>query len=269
MLWWMAQVPLVLGFCETTGLDAATVILVIAGVPRLLHRGLGQEHRVAARAVVPPRPLAPHDRLVQPGGTRLMRPPLGAQGRPRQPCRRVDGYPCDGQGPLRAGIDPHDRLPAVDGHLALLPAALRVRALPLTGRLATAFVRGRRVQLGGRDHPRDRGAQAARLGQGPHGAVEPDLQVEAPQRPPALAAVIQQGPFVQAIPSGDHWLAVQAPGHTRLIAAGRLPTPPFRQVLRACFAGLAPDAPAALACLSARAERRPPIKGCADIGTSG
>jgi hypothetical protein len=100
-------------------------------------------------------------------------------------------------------------------------------------------------------------------------ALDAFPHVEAPQRPPALAAVIPPGPFVQARPAGAHWRAVQAPGHTRLIAAGRLPPPPFRQVLRACVAGLAPAAPAALACLSASAERRPPITGCADMGTSG
>src|SRR6266850_5857105 len=48
-LWRMAQIPLLLGLFDTTVLDEAAIIIVIKGVQRLLHRGIGQEHGCAAR----------------------------------------------------------------------------------------------------------------------------------------------------------------------------------------------------------------------------
>ena len=48
----MAQVPLLLGFLDTAVLDETAVIIVIKGLQGLLHRGIGQEHRFAPRAIV-------------------------------------------------------------------------------------------------------------------------------------------------------------------------------------------------------------------------
>jgi hypothetical protein len=47
VLWRMAQIPLLLGLFDTTVLDEAAIIIVIKGVQRLLHRGIGQEHGFA------------------------------------------------------------------------------------------------------------------------------------------------------------------------------------------------------------------------------
>ena len=49
-LWWMAQVPRLFGFFDTTVLDQATVIISIERLQGLIHRGVGQE------TVLPPGP---------------------------------------------------------------------------------------------------------------------------------------------------------------------------------------------------------------------
>jgi hypothetical protein len=99
-------------------------------------------------------------------------------------------------------------------------------------------------------------------------ALDAFHQVEDSQLPPELEEVIQQRPCLQAIHAIDHVLAVQASCHPRLIAVGRLPTQPFRQMLRPGVAALSPGAPSSLACLSALEESSPLINGCAYIGTS-
>jgi hypothetical protein len=55
--------------------------------------------------------------------------------------------------------------------------------------------------------------------------------VDHPQRVQEVEEIIQQRPFVQPVHPLDDLLAVQAPGDPRVIAASRLPTQPFGQVL--------------------------------------
>ena len=55
--------------------------------------------------------------------------------------------------------------------------------------------------------------------------------VDDPQLMQEVEEVIHQGPFVQPVDPVDDLLAVQAPGHPRVIAARRLPTQPLCQVL--------------------------------------
>src|SRR5262249_39866470 len=82
-----AQLPRGLGCRETPGREEAAVISGITGVPRRRPRGLGQEHGVAARPVVLPRPTAP--------------PPPQGWGWPRR--RRGGGGGRRGRGPGGGG----------------------------------------------------------------------------------------------------------------------------------------------------------------------
>src|SRR6266511_1954806 len=57
----MAQVPLLLGFLDAAVLGQTAVIIIIKGLQRLRHPGLGQEHGLVPRPIVLPLPLAHHD----------------------------------------------------------------------------------------------------------------------------------------------------------------------------------------------------------------
>src|ERR1700752_2784028 len=59
-LWWMTQVPLLLGFLDTTVLDETAVVIILKGLQRLLDRGVRQEHGFATWTIVLPTPLPHH-----------------------------------------------------------------------------------------------------------------------------------------------------------------------------------------------------------------
>jgi hypothetical protein len=56
----MTQVPLLFGGLDAAVLDEAAIIIVIKRPQGCVHRGVGQEHRVAPWAIVPTIPLAHH-----------------------------------------------------------------------------------------------------------------------------------------------------------------------------------------------------------------
>src|SRR5215218_7494415 len=60
---WMAQLPRLFRFLETTGFNEAAVIIVGKGPQRFLDRGVGQEHGVAAWTIVLPLPLTDDHRM--------------------------------------------------------------------------------------------------------------------------------------------------------------------------------------------------------------
>jgi hypothetical protein len=89
----------------------------------------------------------------------------------------LDRDHCSRHRHLRGCIHQDDQLLAIDGNLDRMPLAVRVRDLPPTGHMATAFIRRRRLQIGGSDNPRDRGGQDFDLGQGLHDTIEQRLQL--------------------------------------------------------------------------------------------
>lgn len=63
---WMFQVPRLLSCLDTAVLNEAAVIIIIKRLQGLRHGGIGQEHRLTPRPIVPPRPCAdyyPIDRV--------------------------------------------------------------------------------------------------------------------------------------------------------------------------------------------------------------
>jgi hypothetical protein len=54
------QLPLLLGFLDTTALDKTAVIIIIKGLQRFLDRGVRQEHRLTPWSIVFPISLAYH-----------------------------------------------------------------------------------------------------------------------------------------------------------------------------------------------------------------
>jgi hypothetical protein len=89
----------------------------------------------------------------------------------------VDRHHGHGRGNPRPGIDQDDRLSARDGDRNFTRIAVLVHAIPLAGHLTAAFIRCRRLRVGGIDHPSHLGSKDARTSQGSHGAMEPGLQV--------------------------------------------------------------------------------------------
>ena len=73
----------------------------------------------------------------------------------------------------------------------------------------------------------------------------------------AVEEVIQQRAFVQPVDPVDDLLAVQAPGHPRIIPASRLPTQAFCQVLCNFFLGLFHGPPPSVVCSLAIRENGP------------
>ena len=65
----------------------------------------------------------------------------------------VDRHHGHGRGNPRPGIDQDDRLSARDGDRNFTRIAVLVHAIPLAGHLTAAFIRCRRLRVGGIDHP--------------------------------------------------------------------------------------------------------------------
>src|SRR5215216_1237661 len=78
LLWGMPQLPRLLGFLDAAVVDEAVIIIIIKRLQWLLHRGVGQEHRFASRAVVPPMSLMDHHPMDRVGlkVAVVMRPPV-------------------------------------------------------------------------------------------------------------------------------------------------------------------------------------------------